>query len=78
MYNKFTKRAQKVILLAQQEAKKLNHDYLGTEHLLLGLLTLNEGVAAEALRVLRVLLHVHRERRDRLLSGFVLRNLYRL
>ncbi|MFC2062189.1 Clp protease N-terminal domain-containing protein, partial [Elusimicrobiota bacterium] len=54
MYNKFTKRAQKVILLAQQEAKKFNHDYVGTEHLLLGLLSLNEGVAAEALKVMGV------------------------
>ncbi|MBN2407600.1 MAG: ATP-dependent Clp protease ATP-binding subunit [Elusimicrobia bacterium] len=54
MFNKFTKRAQKVILLAQQEAKKLNHDYVGTEHLLLGLLALDEGVSAEALKVMGV------------------------
>jgi ATP-dependent Clp protease ATP-binding subunit ClpC len=52
MFNKFTKRAQKVILLAQEEAKRLNHDYVGTEHILLGLLSLDEGVAAEALKVL--------------------------
>ncbi|MFW6133940.1 MAG: ATP-dependent Clp protease ATP-binding subunit [Elusimicrobiota bacterium] len=54
MFNKFTKRAQKVIVLAQEEAKKLNHDYVGTEHILLGLLSLNEGVAAEALKVMGV------------------------
>jgi ATP-dependent Clp protease ATP-binding subunit ClpC len=54
MFNKFTKRAQRVIILAQEEAKKLNHDYVGTEHILLALLSLDEGVAAEALKVLGV------------------------
>ncbi len=54
MFNKFTKRAQKVIVLAQKESRKLNHDYVGTEHILLGLLSLNEGVAAEALKTLGV------------------------
>ncbi|MGM0442090.1 MAG: ATP-dependent Clp protease ATP-binding subunit [Elusimicrobiota bacterium] len=54
MYNKFTKRAQKVLVLAQEEAKKLNHDYVGTEHILLGLLSLNEGVAAETFKVIGV------------------------
>ncbi len=54
MFNKFTKRAQRVIVLSQEEAKKLNHDYVGTEHILLGLLSLDEGVAAEAFKVLGV------------------------
>ena len=54
MFNRFTERAQKVILLAQEEAKKLNHDYLGTEHLLLGLVALGEGVAAVALNNLGI------------------------
>ncbi len=54
MDNRFTKRAQRVILKAQKEAKQLNHDYIGTEHLLLGLLSLNEGVAAEALKIIGV------------------------
>ena len=49
MLNRFTERAQKVILLAQEEAKRLNHDYLGTEHILLGLVSLGEGVAATVL-----------------------------
>jgi ATP-dependent Clp protease ATP-binding subunit ClpC len=49
MLNRFTERAQKVILLAQEEAKRLNHDYLGTEHILLGLIALGEGVAATVL-----------------------------
>ncbi len=54
MFNKFTKRAQKVIVLAQKESRQFNHDYVGTEHILLGLLSLNEGVAAEALKTLGV------------------------
>ena len=37
MFNKFTERARKVILLAKQEAKRFNHDYIGTEHILLRL-----------------------------------------
>ena len=49
MLNRFTERAQKVILLAQEEAKRLNHDYLGTEHILLGLVALGDGVAATVL-----------------------------
>lgn len=47
--NKFTDRAQKVILIAQEEAKRLNHDYVGTEHLLLGLVSIGEGVAAQVM-----------------------------
>ena len=43
MSNRFTERAQRVILIAQEEAKRLNHDYVGTEHLLLGLIALGEG-----------------------------------
>jgi len=54
MLNRFTQRAQKAILLAQQEAKRLNHDYLGTEHMLLGLVALGEGVAAQALQDLGI------------------------
>lgn len=54
MLNRFTQRAQKAILLAQQEAKRLNHDYLGTEHILLGLIALGEGVAAQVLQDLGI------------------------
>jgi len=54
MLNRFTQRAQKAILLAQQEAKRLNHDYLGTEHILLGLVALGEGVAAQVLQDLGI------------------------
>jgi len=49
MSTRFTDRAQKVILIAQEEAKRLNHDYVGTEHILLGLVALGEGVAAQVL-----------------------------
>jgi ATP-dependent Clp protease ATP-binding subunit ClpC len=54
MSTRFTDRAQKVILIAQEEAKRLNHDYVGTEHILLGLVALGEGVAAQVLTNLGV------------------------
>ncbi|ATW27074.1 ATP-dependent Clp protease ATP-binding subunit [Candidatus Formimonas warabiya] len=54
MSNRFTERAQKVIYLAQMEAKRLRHPAVGTEHLLLGLLKEGEGVAARALQELGI------------------------
>lgn len=54
MIDKFTERAKKVLMLAQQEAERLGHGYLGTEHLLLGLINEGEGVAAKALASLQV------------------------
>jgi ATP-dependent Clp protease ATP-binding subunit ClpC len=48
-FNRFTERARKVILLAKEEAKRFNHDYIGTEHILLGLVREGEGVAAAVL-----------------------------
>ena len=50
MFGRFTESAQKVMLLAQQEAQKLRHNYVGTEHLLLGLLEEDEGIAAQSLK----------------------------
>ena len=50
MYERFTERARKVLYLSQQEAKRLGHNYVGTEHLLLGLVAEGEGVAATALK----------------------------
>lgn len=50
MFGRFTERAQKAILLAQEEAKNLRHNYVGTEHILLGLLAEGEGVAAASLK----------------------------
>jgi ATPases with chaperone activity, ATP-binding subunit len=46
MFNRFTERARKVIILAKEEARRFNHDYIGTEHILLGLIREGEGVAA--------------------------------
>ena len=54
MFNRFTERARRVVLLAREEAKRLDHDYLGTEHLLLGLISEGEGVAAIALQNLDI------------------------
>ena len=48
-FNRFTERARKVILLAKEEAKRFSHDYIGTEHILLGLIKEGEGVAAAVL-----------------------------
>ncbi|MGB3056973.1 MAG: Clp protease N-terminal domain-containing protein, partial [Candidatus Omnitrophota bacterium] len=48
-FDRFTERARKVILLAKEAAKRFNHDYIGTEHLLLGLVKEGEGVAAAVL-----------------------------
>ncbi|WP_075727587.1 ATP-dependent Clp protease ATP-binding subunit [Corynebacterium aquilae] len=49
MFERFTDRARRVIVLAQEEARNLNHNYIGTEHILLGLIAEGEGVAAKAL-----------------------------
>jgi ATP-dependent Clp protease ATP-binding subunit ClpC len=49
MFERFTDRARRVVVLAQEEARGLNHDYIGTEHLLLGLMREGKGVAARAL-----------------------------
>ncbi|MDR3589444.1 MAG: ATP-dependent Clp protease ATP-binding subunit [Negativicutes bacterium] len=54
MLNKFTERARRVLALAQQEAARLGHGYIGTEHLLLGLVHEGEGVAAKALGSLNI------------------------
>ncbi|MCH2835673.1 hypothetical protein K3V68_14795, partial [Listeria monocytogenes] len=48
MFGRFTQRAQKVLALAQEEAMRLNHSKLGTEHILLGLVREGEGIAAKA------------------------------
>src|ERR687892_1074885 len=61
MFERFTERARKVVVLAQEEARHFNHNYIGTEHLLLGLLREDEGVAARALSSLNVTLDEVRE-----------------
>ncbi|MFA5177139.1 MAG: ATP-dependent Clp protease ATP-binding subunit [Candidatus Omnitrophota bacterium] len=52
MFNRFTERARKVIILAKEEARRFNHDYIGTEHILLGLIREGEGVASTVLQKL--------------------------
>lgn len=61
MLSRFTERARRVLMLAQQEASRLGHDYIGTEHLLLGLLHEGEGVASRALASLNISLELIRQ-----------------
>jgi Clp amino terminal domain, pathogenicity island component len=60
MFDRFTDRARHVVVLAQEEARLLNHNYIGTEHLLLGLIHEQQGVAAKALESLSVSLEAVR------------------
>ena len=75
-FYKFTERARKVLSLAQEEAQRFQHNYIGTEHLLLGLVRENDGIAAKVLAGLGVDLHKVREsvefiigRGDRIVLG---------
>jgi ATP-dependent Clp protease ATP-binding subunit ClpC len=61
LFEKFTDKARRVVVLAQEEAKLLNHNYIGTEHILLGLIHEGEGVAAKALEALGINLEQVRE-----------------
>ncbi|MGA0866035.1 MAG: ATP-dependent Clp protease ATP-binding subunit [Candidatus Nanopelagicaceae bacterium] len=54
MFERFTDRARRVVVLAQEEARMLNHNYIGTEHILLGLIKEGEGVAAKGLEALGI------------------------
>jgi ATP-dependent Clp protease ATP-binding subunit ClpA len=60
VFERFTDRARRVVVLAQEEARLLNHNYIGTEHLLLGLATEGQGVAAKALESLGIRLEALR------------------
>ncbi len=60
--SRFTRRARRVIALAQEEAQRLNHNYIGTEHLLLGLIREGEGLAAQVLQKLGITLDEARKR----------------
>jgi ATP-dependent Clp protease ATP-binding subunit ClpA len=60
MFERFTDRARRVVVLAQEESRLLNHNYIGTEHILLGLIHEGEGVAARALEGLDVSLEAVR------------------
>ncbi|WP_068264708.1 ATP-dependent Clp protease ATP-binding subunit [Janibacter limosus] len=61
MFERFTDRARRVVVLAQEEARLLNHNYIGTEHILLGLIHEGEGVASKALESLGISLDAVRE-----------------
>ena len=60
MFERFTDRARRVVVLAQEEARMLNHNYIGTEHILLGLIHEGEGVAAKALESMDISLEAVR------------------
>ncbi|MDP8991806.1 MAG: AAA family ATPase, partial [Actinomycetota bacterium] len=62
MFERFTDRARRVLVLAQEEARLLNHNFIGTEHILLGLIHEGEGVAAKALESLGISLDAVREK----------------
>jgi ATP-dependent Clp protease ATP-binding subunit ClpC len=61
MFERFTDRARRVVVLAQEEARLLNHNYIGTEHILLGLVREGDGVAARALESLGISLEAVRQ-----------------
>src|SRR5437899_8810927 len=68
MFERFTDRALKVMALANQEAQRLNHDYIGTEHILLGLIKEGSGVGANVLRNLDISLRELRHDIEKLLK----------
>ena len=68
MFERFTDRARRVVVLAQEEARILNHNYIGTEHILLGLLREDEGVAAQALKALDISLETVRQQVEEIIG----------
>ncbi len=68
MFERFTDRARRVVVLAQEEARMLNHNYIGTEHILLGLIHEGEGVAAKALESLGISLDAVRHQVEEIIG----------
>ncbi len=68
MFERFTDRARRVVVLAQEEARMLNHNYIGTEHILLGLIHEGEGVAAKALESLGISLETVRQQVEEIIG----------
>ncbi|MEV6306318.1 Clp protease N-terminal domain-containing protein, partial [Actinoplanes sp. NPDC051861] len=68
MFERFTDRARRVVVLAQEEARMLNHNYIGTEHVLLGLIHEGEGVAAKALESLGISLEGVRQQVEEIIG----------
>ena len=62
MFERFTDRARRVVVLAQEEARLLSHNYIGTEHILLGLIHEGEGIAARTLERLGISLEAVRDK----------------
>jgi GNAT superfamily N-acetyltransferase len=68
MFKRFTDRARRVVVLAQEEARTLNHNYIGTEHILLGLLHESDGVGAKALESLGISLDAVRQQVEEIIG----------
>jgi ATP-dependent Clp protease ATP-binding subunit ClpC len=68
MFERFTDRARRVVVLAQEEARMLNHNYIGTEHILLGLIHEGQGVAARALESLGISLEAVRQQVEEIIG----------
>src|SRR5436189_1014756 len=68
MFERFTDRARRVVVLAQEEARMLSHNYIGTEHILLGLIHEGEGVAAKALESLNISLEAVRSQVEEIIG----------
>jgi ATP-dependent Clp protease ATP-binding subunit ClpC len=62
MFERFTDRARRVVVLAQEESRRLDHNYIGTEHILLGLIREGEGIAAKTLESLEISLEAVRQK----------------
>lgn len=69
MFEKFTDEARRVVVFAQEESRQLHHNYIGTEHLLLGILRVDDGVAAAILADARVTLPDARQRVEEIIGG---------
>jgi ATP-dependent Clp protease ATP-binding subunit ClpC len=68
MFERFTDRARRVVVLAQEEARLLDHNYIGTEHLLLGLVREAEGIAARVLKSLEISLEAVRQQTEEIIG----------
>ena len=68
MFERFTDRSRRVIVLAQEEARMLDHNYIGTEHILLGLIRESDGHAARALESLEISLGAVRQQVEEIIG----------
>ena len=68
MFERFTDRARRVVVLAQEEARMLNHNYIGTEHILLGLVREGDGVAAKAMAAMEISLQKVRQQVEEIIG----------